>query len=78
MLAPIAAAISPRAAMEARAPLLLSRTQSWVSFGLPLMPWLLPLGGIAGWMVYPALTTEFKQTLGLHNVGIVPAPAEEN
>ena len=41
-------------------------------------PWLLPLGGIAGWMVYPALTTEFKQTLGLHNVGIVPAPAEEN
>ena len=35
MLARIAAAISPRAAMEARAPLLLSRTQSWVTFGLP-------------------------------------------
>jgi hypothetical protein len=28
-------------------------------------------------MVYPALTTEFKQVLGLHNLGVVPAPAEE-
>ena len=35
------------------------------------------LAGVAGWMVYPALTTEFKQVLGLHNLGVVPAPAEE-
>jgi len=53
------------------------RAKSWGQLGLRLTPWVLPLGGIGGWMVWPALTTEFKQVLGLHNLGIVPAPVEE-
>jgi hypothetical protein len=53
------------------------RAKSWGALGLRLAPWGVPLGGIGGWMVYPAFTTEFKQTLGLHNLGIVDAPVEE-
>lgn len=50
------------------------RVWSWGGLGARLVPWAVPLAGIAGWMVYPALTLEFKQTLGLP---WVPAAPEE-
>ena len=37
-----------------------ARVKSWSLYGWSLKPWLIPLAGIAGWCVYPALTPEFK------------------
>ena len=54
-----------------------TRVKSWSMLGWSLKGWSIPLAFVGGWMVYPALTTEFKQTLGLHNLGVVPAPADE-
>lgn len=41
-------------------PLAQARVRSWSPYIWSLKPWLLPLAGIAGWLVYPALTPEFK------------------
>ena len=35
------------------------------TFGLWLAPWGVPLGAIGAWLVYPALTEDFKGTVGL-------------
>ena len=37
-----------------------ARVKSWSLYGWSLKPWLIPLAGIAGCCVYPALTPEFK------------------
>ena len=58
MFSKIATALAPKGVVGIRA-------QSWGSFGLKLTPWGVPLGLVAGWMVYPALPPEFKQFLGL-------------
>ena len=42
------------------APVGTARVKSWSLYGWSLKPWLIPLAGIAGWCVYPALTPEFK------------------
>ena len=35
------------------------------NFGLKLAPWAVPLGAIGAWLVYPALTEDFKGAVGL-------------
>eukprot|EP00631_Chrysoreinhardia_giraudii_P007353 CAMPEP_0197428094 /NCGR_PEP_ID=MMETSP1170-20131217/40110_1 /TAXON_ID=54406 /ORGANISM="Sarcinochrysis sp, Strain CCMP770" /LENGTH=82 /DNA_ID=CAMNT_0042955815 /DNA_START=24 /DNA_END=272 /DNA_ORIENTATION=+ len=41
------------------------RGQDWGFFALKLAPWALPGAMFAGWMVFPALTDSFKQSIGL-------------
>ena len=38
------------------------------SFAFSLLPWGVPAVMAAGWCVYPALTTSFKQSIGIEKV----------
>ena len=45
-------------------------------FGLKLAPWGASLGLIGGWLVYPTLTSEFKENFGMGEappLGVAPA-----
>ena len=46
-------------------PLLTKQGLGLATFGLRLAPWAVPLGAIGGWLVYPALTEDFKGQVGL-------------
>mmetsp|Transcript_9441 Transcript_9441/g.13076 ORF Transcript_9441/g.13076 Transcript_9441/m.13076 type:complete len:87 (-) Transcript_9441:213-473(-) len=46
----------------------MSQVGALTKFGLSLLPWGFPAVLVAGWCVYPALTTEFKQSIGLEKV----------
>ena len=48
--------------------LMMKNLNEMVSFGLAMAPWGLPAMLAAGWMIWPALTTEFKQSVGLEAV----------
>ena len=42
-----------------------------------LAPWAVPLGCLGGWLVYPTLTSDFKDNFGMGD-GPAPGSAEAN
>lgn len=45
-----------------------TRLKDLSAFATSLLPWGLPAALAAGWMLYPALTPSFKQSVGLESV----------
>ena len=47
------------------ASLLAKQGLGWAQFGLKLAPWGVTFGMLGGWLIYPTLTEDFKESVGI-------------